>query len=278
MTEVMSASPAGGFHRSASSGNLSSASLLPRSASTGSLNSLKGSRTQLRTKIIPPSPPPSPKLSSVDSSFHFDVGDSFDAGLCLDDEIFLPIYDYDTSPPDELHSAALAVESVDVTKDASSVVETPELVVTAVDDNELKIEPSRHVDYLSHEWTEEEIASSWRYMVGKRNMYEYSARLENASWRTWAKSKFNLSTISPKKLNWWVSVWGSRFVLMVAGQKSAMSLGCMARYQEERKRCRAQSRRTAQRATAKPAPARPPTMPSPATPSSRFSRSAACRK
>ena len=27
-------------------------------------------------------------------------------------------------------------------------------------------------------------------------------RLENASWRTWAKQKYNLKTVNPKKLNW----------------------------------------------------------------------------
>ncbi|KAK6541023.1 hypothetical protein TWF694_008403 [Orbilia ellipsospora] len=79
---------------------------------------------------------------------------------------------------------------------------TSELPVTAIDDITLRAEPSRHVDYLSHEWKEEDIWASWRYMIGKRKVYDNAARLENASWRTWMKAKNNLKTVSPEKLNW----------------------------------------------------------------------------
>ncbi|OJJ43697.1 hypothetical protein ASPZODRAFT_169346 [Penicilliopsis zonata CBS 506.65] len=72
----------------------------------------------------------------------------------------------------------------------------------AADDSSAEAEPSRHVDYLSHEWNEEDIWLSWRYVTARRNIYSNSARLENASWRTWAKSKNNLRTISPETLNW----------------------------------------------------------------------------
>ncbi|KAI4177932.1 MAG: hypothetical protein LQ343_000016 [Gyalolechia ehrenbergii] len=72
----------------------------------------------------------------------------------------------------------------------------------AGDDMDLKEEPTRHVDYLSHNWKEEDIWSSWRHIVARRKSYSNSTRLENASWRTWAKSKYRLKTVSPETLNW----------------------------------------------------------------------------
>jgi hypothetical protein len=74
----------------------------------------------------------------------------------------------------------------------------------AVDDTSIEDEPSRHVDYLSHDWKEEDIWSSWRYVTSRKNDYSNGVRLENASWRTWAKAKHNLKTVSPESLNWWV--------------------------------------------------------------------------
>jgi hypothetical protein len=70
------------------------------------------------------------------------------------------------------------------------------------DDTAVRMEPSQHVDYLSHEWKEEDIWSSWRHIVEHRSVYGERSRLENASWRTWAKSQFNLKTVSPETLNW----------------------------------------------------------------------------
>lgn len=64
--------------------------------------------------------------------------------------------------------------------------------------------PSRQVDYLSHDWQEADIWSSWRYIRKEKAGYPQSAaRLENASWRTWAKSKYKLKTITPETLNWY---------------------------------------------------------------------------
>ena len=77
-----------------------------------------------------------------------------------------------------------------------------ETKLVAGDDTAIRVEPSRHVDYLSHNWREEDIWSSWRHIVAKRNVYSNSPRLENASWRTWAKSKNRLKTVSPDSLNW----------------------------------------------------------------------------
>lgn len=78
----------------------------------------------------------------------------------------------------------------------------PDQAEHAEDDTAVSSRPSRQVDYLSHEWKEEDIWSSWRYVVTRRGEFANSARLENASWRTWMKAKNNLKTISPESLNW----------------------------------------------------------------------------
>jgi hypothetical protein len=81
---------------------------------------------------------------------------------------------------------------------------SPDVNDRAEDDIAIRARPSRHVDYLSHNWREEDIWSSWKLIVARRGDYSNSARLENASWRTWMKSKNKLSTVSPETLNWWV--------------------------------------------------------------------------
>lgn len=148
----------------------------------------------------------------------FFLGDAYDD--MADEELDFPTYDYaetitPTASPnmDEApspYTASSLTTSLASSTTSSSIVsgvpsrqDSPEPVVyTSLDDNTIKPEPSRHVDYLSHEWKEEEIWSSWRYMVSKRDVYQNSARLENASWRTWAKCKYKLKTVSPEKLNW----------------------------------------------------------------------------
>jgi hypothetical protein len=80
--------------------------------------------------------------------------------------------------------------------------DSPNPVEHAEDDTAVRKQPSRHVDYLSHNWREEDIWSSWKHIVSKRKAYGNSARLENASWRTWTKSKNKLKTVSPETLNW----------------------------------------------------------------------------
>ena len=72
------------------------------------------------------------------------------------------------------------------------------------DDTAVRVEPTQHVDYLSHDWNEEDIWSSWRHIVEHRRVYGERSRLENASWRTWAKAQFKLKTVSPETLNWYV--------------------------------------------------------------------------
>ncbi|PVH67782.1 hypothetical protein DL98DRAFT_637214 [Cadophora sp. DSE1049] len=80
--------------------------------------------------------------------------------------------------------------------------ESPDLIEHAEDDTAVRIQPSRNVDYLSHNWKEEDIWSSRKHIVRNRKAYSNSARLENASWRTWTKSKNKLKTVPPESLNW----------------------------------------------------------------------------
>lgn len=74
------------------------------------------------------------------------------------------------------------------------------------DDSELVAEPSRLVDYLSHQWDVSDISKSWRYVILRRKNVANAARLENASWRTWAQRRSNLKTISPEKVNWYKEI------------------------------------------------------------------------
>ena len=72
------------------------------------------------------------------------------------------------------------------------------------DDNRLGEEPRGQVDYFSRTWREEDIWSSWRYVVSKRRTYvlEEGLRFENASWRSWSKSRFSLPEVGQEKINW----------------------------------------------------------------------------
>ncbi|KAF3050257.1 hypothetical protein E8E11_004802 [Didymella keratinophila] len=99
-------------------------------------------------------------------------------------------------PPFDPHTTAEGTLSTD------TPLTTPDPVPVSEDDTAVRKEPSRHVDYLSYEWREEDIWSSWRHIVEHRSVYGERSRLENASWRTWAKSQFKLKTVSPETLNW----------------------------------------------------------------------------
>ncbi|WZH40860.1 hypothetical protein QYS62_001798 [Fusarium acuminatum] len=79
---------------------------------------------------------------------------------------------------------------------------TPDRSEHTKDDMAVCRSPSRQVDYLTHNWREEDIWFSWRYIVMRRGVLPNSIRLENAIWRTWVKAKNNLKTISPETLNW----------------------------------------------------------------------------
>lgn len=64
--------------------------------------------------------------------------------------------------------------------------------------------PEVCVDYLSYTFDEMDLAASWRVMTKQKKDIVNGIRLENASWRTWAKQRNHLKTISPETLNWYV--------------------------------------------------------------------------
>lgn len=121
----------------------------------------------------------------------------------------------DTSSSDNLlqdnqHSSTSVPSSADSTSSEVAVsspldtnspfLKSPDIVPH--DDSNLAPEPSRHVDYLSHQWDVADISKSWRYIILRRKNVANAARLENASWRTWAQRRCNLKTISPEEVNW----------------------------------------------------------------------------
>ena len=114
-----------------------------------------------------------------------------------DDEIYFPSYD-DVECSDKVELVESPAETASVTKRpvSPSPIERPE------DDSAIRVQPSRHVDYLSHDWSEEDVWSSWKHIVSKRGAYNNSARLENASWRSWAKKRSNLRTVPPETVKW----------------------------------------------------------------------------
>ncbi|KAI9819569.1 MAG: hypothetical protein M1827_007019 [Pycnora praestabilis] len=167
------------------------------------------------------SAPSSPRLSNTDYSKTPSYSSTPASSLSLntkneedlDDQIIFPSYDdvgyFDQAedlepPPSPRTEDSYTVSPTNSTCTTTNVSgpNSPETSATAEDDTAIRKEPSRHVDYLSHDWEEEDIWSSWRLIVSKRKAYGNSARLENASWRTWTKSKYRLKTVSPETLNW----------------------------------------------------------------------------
>lgn len=109
-----------------------------------------------------------------------------DVSLCSTPNTLSPS---DQSPASELSELPEATEPCDITQ--------------TVDDIELQIKPSRQVDYLAHDWPEEDLWASWKYIQSHRTAYENGRRLENASWRSWAKKRSNLKTIEPSTVGWY---------------------------------------------------------------------------
>lgn len=175
-----------------------------------------------RSSSLSSSAPSSPRASSTSlsqvSSFNSTPASSLSLETKFDDdddeedeEIAFPGYshscilddDREYDPPSSPRSFNTVIPSSPVDDDAISPTTTsPDPLLVSEDDTAIRHEPSQHVDYLSHEWEEEDIWSSWRHIVSKRRIYGERSRLENASWRTWAKSKYKLKTVSPETLNW----------------------------------------------------------------------------
>ncbi|KAI1818436.1 hypothetical protein GGS20DRAFT_581545 [Poronia punctata] len=116
--------------------------------------------------------------------FMFDDSEDFEPTLRPSSENAFPDSPMEDTPP----SVTLPV--------------TPFVPEHAEDDTAVEHHPTQHVDYLSHDWREEDIWSSWRYITTRRREFVNAPRLENASWRTWMKAKFRLKTVSPETLNW----------------------------------------------------------------------------
>lgn len=169
---------------------------------------------------LPSSAPSSPRLTAPEFSNQPSYTSTPSSSLSLDDQcqtekedVIFPLYDeggyYEDIVDADLPLSPESPRLDAVTKSASdSALAKPvypqnlHTLPTAGDDTAIENEPTRHVDYLSHNWKEEDIWASWRHIVAKRKAYSNSSRLENASWRTWAKSKYQLKTVSPETLNW----------------------------------------------------------------------------
>jgi hypothetical protein len=93
------------------------------------------------------------------------------------------------------------------------------------DDSSLVTLPRGQVDYLSHDWEEEDVWRSWRNMTRQKNEITNGMRLENASWRTWWKQRNKLKTVTPETLNWSVS-----FLLDAKGYANAAQAQRLGRY------------------------------------------------
>jgi hypothetical protein len=116
---------------------------------------------------------------------------------CWDSPLLKPtliISDPYTVPP--------ASDSIPINDSSPSSLVPSEHAEFAEDDAMVQIQPSRHVDYLSYDWKEDDIRSTWKHILSNRRVCSNSSRLENASWRAWAKSKYRLKSVCPESVNW----------------------------------------------------------------------------
>lgn len=124
---------------------------------------------------------------------------------------FLPVYEIQSSTDNDsssrsssgiIENVSCAFRTALIVLESSRSSSTSPNLQAPVDDISIKVDPDRHVDYLSHDWSENDIWVSWRHVTKQKAFLQSGVRLENASWRTWAKSRNNLKTISPETLNW----------------------------------------------------------------------------
>ncbi|KAF1944082.1 hypothetical protein EJ02DRAFT_372207 [Clathrospora elynae] len=198
------------FHgplRSPSSSSLSYDAYTPLRKSQYSLPDLRSpSLSSSRTSSLHSTPSSSVSLDTKsDESSSEDDGLSFpNYGSARQYKKIVSRVDTDTLKPASagIRPSALPLPSPPEGISLETPMTTPDSQQISEDDSAVRKEPSHHVDYLSYEWREEDIWSSWRHIVEHRNVYGERSRLENASWRTWAKSQFKLRTVSPETLNW----------------------------------------------------------------------------
>lgn len=220
MTEVLSAPYRGASHFPSSplqsSSHTDLASLKSSSIPFSDRTNTKPTYTHeefetLSTTSTSSSAPSSPELEHATFSRHSYTATSasslsLDTKGFLEDDDDIPFPSFEPAGPYETEEPAPQPLSIIDEESPAQSVDVPrknaEDFSIVNDDQALEPEPTRHVDYLAHEWREEDIWSSWRYIVARRKTITNSVRLENASWRTWTKAKNNLRTVSPEKLNW----------------------------------------------------------------------------
>ncbi|KAF1969045.1 hypothetical protein BU23DRAFT_591860 [Bimuria novae-zelandiae CBS 107.79] len=156
------------------------------------LNDLRTSLSSSRTSSVQSTPASSLSLDQDESSSSEDEGLAF------------PAYNAAVKTKDVKEEAPPSSPLLTTVTPSPSEApaSTPDHVPVSEDDTNLRPEPSQHVDYLSYDWKEEDIWSSWRHIVEHRNVYGERSRLENASWRQWAKLQYRLKTVTPESLNW----------------------------------------------------------------------------
>ncbi|KAI0442234.1 hypothetical protein F4803DRAFT_379000 [Xylaria telfairii] len=174
----------------------------------------------------PSSGPPSPTIPHVESESNLSYTSTPATSVSLDgqyesdasvesrDPLLLSEYgdnpyfmlddlgDIEPSLTSRFDDDTYAISPAEDTSASTSRPGSPVAPEHAEDDTAVKHHPTHHVDYLSHNWREEDIWSSWRYIISKRGEFANAPRLENASWRTWMKAKYGLKTVSPETLNW----------------------------------------------------------------------------
>ena len=166
------------------------------------------------------SAPSSPRLASHDISSLPSFASTPASSVCLQDPFFIERDDdlqfpsYSVNAEDEDITTPGKYSSLPPIASQDSQSAEYRLYQSIGDDSDIRDQPSRHVDYLSHKWQEEDVWSSWRHIVGKRNVLENWERLENAAWRTWQKSRNNLPVVPPEKLNWYVIFCPPRSVVL----------------------------------------------------------------
>ncbi|KAH6845220.1 hypothetical protein B0I37DRAFT_179383 [Chaetomium sp. MPI-CAGE-AT-0009] len=192
-----------GFHTSASTSRLSDSYPEPSPVSTLSSAPSSPQTTNIESAYLSDSSTPATNFSlTSDSDEPSATPDEVFLQQCNDGGYFSRLGNQEPpSSPRIGDSDGYSIEEYGESA-ATSRPGSPDYHERAEDDIALRAQPSRHVDYLSHDWREEDIWSSWKLIVSRRGDYNNSARLENASWRTWMKAKNNLDTVSAETLNW----------------------------------------------------------------------------
>lgn len=167
------------------------------------------STPSLSPEFAPLRPEPSPPSLCTMDGFLLDNGYRKGNNVSYGDDVYLSPPHYEDRGLGTRHEYQERSSSLDeMLYDAATKPAGGKTQIQAADDTWAEAEPSRYVDYLSSEWKEEDIWSSWRYVVSRRNALNGARRFENASWRNWAKSRFRLDT-SKAGSNHWSALFSS---------------------------------------------------------------------